>query len=191
MIRSFLRRLLATLWPGRSERRLNEEFGEHISGLAARQSERGLAPQEALLAARREFGPVELAKERYRDQARFRGLETVGRDLRFAFRQCRKNPGFTAAAVLSLALGIGANAALFSFVNAILLKQLPVPEPARLTVLKNTGQPLVLSYQQLNELNRQATDIDGLLGTHPIDVSMMRGDHPQWISAELVTGEYF
>ncbi len=191
MFHSFLQRLLATLRPGKSERRLNEEFQEHLFALEARQSEQGLRPEEALQAARREFGPMEPAKERYRDQVRFRGIENLGRDLRFALRQCRKSPGFTAAAVLSLALGIGANAALFSFVNAILLKQLPVPRPTRLVVLKNSGEPLVLSYRQLNELNRQATEIDGLLGTHPIDVSVMFGDHPQWISAELVTGEYF
>jgi len=117
----------------------------------------------------------------------FGTLKILG-DVSFAFRQCRKNPGFTGAAVISLALGIGANAALFSFVNAILLKQLPVPQAQRLVVLKNTD---VLSYRQLNEINRNATEIDGLLGTHPLDISVMLGDHPQWVSAELVTGEYF
>jgi len=118
-------------------------------------------------------------------------IENALRDLRFALRQCRKNPGFTAAAVVSLALGIGANAALFSFVNAILLRHLAVPEAGRLAILQNAGEPLLVSYNQLNELNRQATLIDGLLGTHPIDVSVMFGDRPQWVSAELVTGQYF
>ena len=96
-----------------------------------------------------------------------------------------------AAAVLSLALGIGANAALFSFVNAILLKKLPVPHAEQLAVLKNSGEQLPLSYRQLSELKRNATESDGLLGTHPLDVSAMFGDRPQWISAELVTGDYF
>ena len=191
MFHAFLSRLAATFRPEKSERRLNEEFEEHLHALVVQQSEQSLRPDEALHAARREFGPVEPAKEQYRDQVRFRSLENVGRDLRFALRQCRKNPGFTAAAVLSLALGIGANAALFSFVNAILLKQLAVPQATRLAVLKNAGKPLVLSYHQLNELNRQATETDELLGIHPLDVSVMFGDYPQWISAELVTGEYF
>lgn len=121
----------------------------------------------------------------------FHGLENIARDIRSAIRQCRKNPGFTAAAVLSLALGIGANAALFSFVNAILLKQLPVPRAGELTVLKNNGGQIPLSYRQVSELKRDATEIGGLLGTHPLDVSVMFGDRPQWISAELVTGDYF
>jgi hypothetical protein len=99
MFRSFWIRLLGTLWPEKSERRLNEEFEEHLQALSVQQSERGLKPDEALLAAHREFGSVELAKERYRDQVRFRSIENIGRDLRFALRQCRKNPGFTAAAV--------------------------------------------------------------------------------------------
>jgi predicted permease len=190
-MRSFWLRLSATFRPGNSERRLNEEFNEHLELLAARQSERGLKPDEALLAAHRDFGSVELAKERYRDQARYRTLENLGRDLRFALRQCRKNPGFTTAAVLSLALGIGANAALFSFVNAILLKQLPVREATRLFVIKNADKPLRLRYRQVNDLNQNAAELDGLLGTYPLDVSVMLGERPEWVSAELVTGEYF
>lgn len=72
-----------------------------------------------------------------------------------------------------------------------MLKQLPVPQATRLVVLKNAGKPLVLSYRQLNELNRDATQVDRLLGTHPLDVSVMFEDRPEWVSAELVTGEYF
>ncbi len=191
MFRLFLSRLFATFRPRNHEQRLQEEIEEHLHALSARQSEQGLAPEEARLAARREFGPIELAKEQYRDVARFRLIENVWRDFRFALLQYRKNPGFTAAAVVSLALGIGANTALFSFVNAVLLKRLPVPDAGRLVVLKNAGEPLTLSYQQLNELNRQGTEIDGLLGTHPLDISVIFGDHPQWVAAELVTGEYF
>ena len=100
---------------------MQEEIKHQLHALAAQQSEQGLAPEEAWLAARREFGPVESVKERFRDQARFRVIENVWHDLRFALLQYRKNPGFTAVAMLSLALGIGANTALFSFVYSILM----------------------------------------------------------------------
>src|SRR6185312_11788130 len=162
MLRSLLSRLFATLLPQFGERRLNQEIEGHLSELRARQSAQGLGPEDARLAARREFGPVEPAKELYRDHARFRALENVFRDLRFAIRQSRKNPGFTVAAVLSLVLAIGANTALFSFVNSILLRQLPVPNANRLVLLKSAGEPIRLSYDQLNELNRQATELAGL-----------------------------
>jgi macrolide transport system ATP-binding/permease protein len=191
MFRSFWLRLCATFRPGMSERRLEEEFSEHLQALTVKQAEQGLAPDEAVLAARREFGPVEAAKEQYRDQLRFRLLENSGRDLRFALRQCRKNPGFTAAAVLSLAFGIGANTALFSFINTLLLKELAVPDANQLVILKNSGKALSLSYDQLNNLERETNKLDGLAGTYPLDVSVQFGNQPQWVSAELVTGDYF
>lgn len=179
MIRIFISRLFATLLPKYCERRLNDEIEQHLDQLAAHQSAQGLKPENARLAARREFGAVEPAKELYRDQARFRTLENVLRDFRLALRQCRKNPGFTAAAVISLALGIGANTALFSFVNAILLKRLPVPSPDRLVLLKNSGSLQALSYTQLNEIDRRSTELDGLAGVFALDVRAALGDHPQ------------
>jgi hypothetical protein len=86
--------------------------------------------------------------------------------------------------------GLGQYCTIF-LVNAILLKQLAVPSASQLVVLRNASDLLILSYRQLNELNRDATETSGLFGTHPIDVSVMLGNQPQWISAELVTGEYF
>src|SRR5579884_1282215 len=157
MFRTFLLRLLSTLWPRTHERRLSQEIDEHLDAIAARERTRGLSPHEARLAARRLFGPVEPAKENYRDQARFRSLENLLRDIRFALRQYRANPGFTAVAVLSLALGIGANAALFCFVDSMLLKHLPVPDPEELRLLQSESKPVTLTYTQLDELNRHAT----------------------------------
>src|SRR3569833_2346491 len=139
MLRSWLSRLVATFRPQNHERRLEEEIETHLDELAAQESQAGTSEHETRLAARRAFGPIEAAKEHYRDQARFRTLENLIRDVRFALRQYNKNRAFTTAAVLSLALGIGANAALFSFVIAILLMQLPVPEPRRLFVIKSSS----------------------------------------------------
>ena len=131
-------------------------------------------------------------KEQYRDQARFRILENFLRDVRFALRQYARTPGFSLAVILSLALGIGANAALFSLVNAIVIKSLPVPEADQLYSLNTQDASLTFTLDELNEINRQTNRLDGtLLGSFPIDVSFSRGSQPEWISAELVTGDYF
>ncbi len=185
MFRTFLTRLLATLHPQRHERRLQEEIDAHLDKLATRQP-------DPFFASRRAFGSIESMKEQDRDQARFRILENFLRDVRFALRQYARTPGFSLAAILSLALGIGANAALFSLVNAIVIKSLPVPEADQLYSLNTQDAPLAFTLDELNEINRQTNRLDGtLLGSFPIDVSFSRGSQPEWISAELVTGDYF
>ncbi len=190
-MRTLISRLFGTLLPQRGDRRIEESIGEHLDALAEAYEARGMSAHEAQAAARREFGPVEPMKESYRDQARFRPIENLARDIRFAFRQFRKSPGLTALAIVSLALGIGANTALFSLVNAVLLKRLPAPDPERLVQLQSEGKPTVLSYEQLQFLDRNATQTEGLLGRFPIDVSVIAQDTPRWVAAELVTGDYF
>jgi predicted permease len=191
MLRRFVSRLAATLSPAKSDARLQAEVEEHLSHLTDAKIARGLAPGRAALAAKREFGAVEPMKESYRDRARFRLLENLYRDIRYALRQVRQSPGFALAAVLSLALGIGANTALFSFVNTILLQHLSVPDSGRLVVLKALGDPVSFTLHQLNELNRQATRFDSIGGRFPLDISVIIDDRPEWFAAELVTGDYF
>jgi predicted permease len=101
-------------------------------------------------------------------------------------RGLRRTPAFTAVAIASLALGIGANTAVFSFVNAILLKQLPVPQPERLVEL-----PHVLKMETLQALVDRTTAFDGLFGRFGKAVNFGAGDSSQWLLAELVTGQYF
>lgn len=191
MLRSLVSRLRGTFTPGDRESRLGADIEEHLAALTEANVSRGMSEHEARLAARREFGPLEAMKEGYRDQARFRLFESIARDLKFALRQCRRKPAFTLLAILSLALGIGANTALFSFVDAILLKRLPVPDPQRLVVAEGRGGGAILSYTQIRELDRNATHFDGIFGRHPIDVSVSTGDQPQWVAGELVTSDYY
>lgn len=119
----------------RWERRMDAEFRFHLDTQINDYISQGLSRQEAELRARRDFGPVELAKEESRDQRPVKWLDSFLRDVRFACRSLRKRPGFAAAVVVTLALGIGANTAIFSIVRAVLLKPLPYSEPDRIVRL--------------------------------------------------------
>ena len=203
MKRLFMRILNAVL-PSRAEDRLARELASHLTLLEDDFHRRGMTPEDARLAARRAFGGVEQTKELHRDARSFRWIDDARRDLQYAVRTLRKAPGFTAVAVLTLALGIGANAAIFTLIDAVLMKSLPVHDPGGLVMLGDArssgvgtrphGSFPVYSHALYQHL-RDANVLDGLCAFQSADaqVSVRRSgwSAARPAGARLVSGNYF
>jgi len=136
-LRRFLVRLTASIKRGRDEKRLRDEIEEHLALQTAENIKAGISPDEARRQAVLKFGAVEVLKEDYRDQRSLRLLENLLHDVRYALRGLRTNPGFTAVAVVTLALGIGATTAIFSVVHGVLIQPLPYPRADALMGIYN------------------------------------------------------
>jgi len=194
--RRFFSRLDAFFHCGRAERELRREIAAHLTLLADDFERRGMLPEEARRAALRAYGGVEQAKELHRDERSFVWLEQAFQDLRHACRGLARSPAFVAVAVLSLAFGIGVNAAIFTLVNAILLKNLPVPDPHRIVQLSahipkagidSSGFSFPV-YRELRRRTEIVADIAGFTGSAAVlDVNGV----PRKIDLQLVTGSYF
>src|SRR6266446_638697 len=174
---------------------LEDEMRMHISLRGQQQTEAGVDPDEARYVAQRRFGNTLLLKEASRELWGWRWLETLLQDLRFGFRMLGRSPGFTAAAVLSLALGIGANTAIFTIINALLLRMLPVHEPQQLVWMGRssleTNDAHSFPYPFYRELRDQNSVFSGVLCYSGMSPALNLNGSSERISGELVSGNYF
>ena len=138
MLSDWMLRLRALFRRTAVEDDIDAELQFHLDHQVQAHLARGLDRAEAMRRARLEFGGLDQIKEEYRDILGVRAIDRLRQDVRFALRSLRATPTVTAVAVVSLALGIGANAAIFSIINSLLLRMLPVKDPARLVLLTDT-----------------------------------------------------
>src|SRR5258705_4657849 len=191
-VRSFWR---AASKRGAFEDEMAAEMRFHIDSRAADLVRRGVPPDEAARRARLEFGSIEKQKDLARASAGLRLLDELGGDLRYAFRTFARNKGFTAAAVVTLALGIGANAAIFNLIDALMLRSLPVSHPEQLLQLKlgsskdQTGDP-TLSYPMVLALDAERDIFTGVAGFSGFPFSTGTGDALRRLPGAVATGAY-
>ncbi len=194
---SFFRKLRWLAQRRDKEAELREELRFHLDEEAGQRQEDGLAADEARFAARRELGNLTLVEEDTRAAWGWTWLEEITQDLRYGLRLLRKSPGFTAVAVLTLALGIGANTAIFSVVNAVLLKSLPFKDPEQLVMVWNRaaaaagGDRTPLAVADLLDWraqNRSFADIAAFQGD---SFNYAGGDLPEQLQAAKVTANFF
>jgi len=188
--------LSATWQRPRMESEMDAELRFHLEAYAEDLIRGGVPRQEALRRARLEFGGLERAKEECREARGVSFLETLAQDLRHGVRMLRKNPGFTAVAVLTLALGIGANTAIFSVIDAVLFRPLPVNAPQELIDLYSATpgemfEYAPLAYPDYIDFRDNNKTFSGLLGFAPNFLALERNGESEMISVEAVSGNYF
>ncbi|MGB6483701.1 MAG: ABC transporter permease [Candidatus Acidiferrales bacterium] len=194
-LRALLLRLAGLFNKGKRDRDLAAELDSHLQMHIEENIRRGMTPAEARRQALIKLGGVEQAKEHYRARRGLPALETLAQDVRYALRMLRKSPGFTAVAVLTLALGIGANTAIFSLVDGIILRPLPYPQSDRIVHLSWQSQNYLIpnlttpEFEFFRDHNSSFASLAGIRDF--TDQELKTGNTAQWVKALYVTDGFF
>ena len=196
---SFFRKLRWLAQRRDKEAELRHELQFHLDEEAEERREDGLAEDEARLAARRELGNLTVVEENTREAWGWTRLEQVVRDADYGLRQIRRNPAFFAIAIATLALGIGANTAVFSVVNAVLLRPLSYRDPDRIVTLSDfskTGEaPTALSKQisipDFQDWHAQSSSFEAMAYYVSREMAVIRGPEAEYARVTLVSPEFF
>ncbi len=189
---------LRTIWNflfrrSQIEDEMEEEFRSHLRSRAQDLERQGLSEAEAERQARIEFGGYQRYKEECREALGTRLLGELIADVRYGLRQLRRNPGFTAVAMLTLALGIGANAAIFTLTYAVVLKSLPVPDPGQLVryTFRNGAQGIGLSGPSYDALCKNETVNRGILAWGGTSFAVKENGIVRQVDGALMSGNGF
>ncbi len=196
LVRMFLRRLAALFRRSGLEDDLDDEVRSHLEMAEELNLQKGMSAEDARREALRSFGGIEQTKENYRDQRGLRMIETTLQDLRFGLRMLRRSPGFSILAILCLTLGIGANAAVFSWVEGILFRPYPaVTRQEQLLALSGTARgesgPTAISWPDLLDLQRSCTLIDSFIVSKIMGTTLSVGDRAERTAGSIVSANYF
>jgi putative ABC transport system permease protein len=194
--RQLIGRLLALLRPGAADRQLDREIASHLALLEDEYRRRGMSADAARAAARRKFGGVDQTKEIQRDARSFGWLEDLRRDVRYTLRTLARSPGFTAASVLTLAIGIGGSTAVFSLIDAVLLRPLPFRNPERIVMVFEDGSDSGFPQNAVAPANYAAwsaeNDVfESVAAVTDFGAVLSGGDEPVSIQGRRVTHSLF